>query len=123
VLDPPHKHGAQNDGSQDLIVCLSEEMPPPFNPSYSYNSLSSFLSLLASFAAKILTHHLYYPHKCSQKAMQDIMVLLPKIVNRLLEKKFGVVGWGIKAVPGLALWKCCLALLLSKIPTTMFAVR
>jgi hypothetical protein len=55
--------------------------------------------------------------------MEDVMLLVPKKVNGLLERKFGVIGWGIQAVPGLAIWKCFVALLLSQIPTVIFAVR
>lgn len=49
------------------------------------------------------------------------MILVPKKVNGLLEKKFGILGWGVQAVSGLALRKCVVAVLLSQIPTTIFA--
>jgi hypothetical protein len=55
--------------------------------------------------------------------MEEVMLLIPKKINGLLERKFGVIGWGIQAVPGLALWKCFVALFVSQVPTAIFAVR
>ena len=51
------------------------------------------------------------------------MLLIPKKVNGLLERKFGVVGWGIQAVPGLAVWKCFIVLLVSQVPPAIFAIK
>lgn len=79
--------------------------------------------LLKDFAAQTLKHHLINPHKCSNKDVEEIMLLVPKKVNGLLERKFGIVGWGVLAVPGLAIWKCFIALALSQIPPAIFAIR
>jgi hypothetical protein len=78
---------------------------------------------LKDFAAQTLKHHLTNPQKCSNKDIEEIMLLVPKKVNGLLERKFGVIGWGVLAVPGLAIWKCLTALALSQIPPAIFAIR
>ena len=51
------------------------------------------------------------------------MHLVPRKVNGMLKKEFGIVGWGVQAVPGLAMWKCAVALVLSQVPPMIFAVR
>ncbi|KAG4418360.1 hypothetical protein IFR04_008502 [Cadophora malorum] len=116
------KRGAETNGPQDLIVCLREDMPPKTDPNYRYLS-SEPVELLQKFATQTLRHDLRHPHKCNSKDIENIMHLVPKKVNGMLEKKFGAVGWGVQAVPGLALWKCAIPLLLSQVPPIIFAIR
>ncbi len=104
------------------MVCLKEELPPKSNTSYQYLD-SEPPGLLKDFAAQTLRHHLHYPHKCKKKDIEEVMLHVPRKVNGLLERRFGVIGWGVQAMPGLAMWKCFVALLVSQIPTTIFAIR
>jgi hypothetical protein len=71
-----------------------------------------------------IMHHFYHPSGCcGTEEIEDILCRVPKKVNGKLENKIHAVGYGLQAVPGVALWKVLVALAFLHVGPLIFAVR
>jgi len=68
-------------------------------------------------------HYFHHQSDCGSEEIEDILSRVPKKVNGKLENKNHAVGYGMQAVPGLALWKVLIALALIHIGPLIFAGR
>lgn len=68
-------------------------------------------------------HHLGNSSCCCEDDIQDTLERIPKKINGRLENKKHAEGYGILALPGLAMWKVFLALALVHVGPLIFLGR
>jgi len=68
-------------------------------------------------------HYFHDSSCCGTEDIEAILSRVPKKTNGKLENKTHAVGYGILAIPGLALWKVFIALVLVHIGPFIFACR
>jgi hypothetical protein len=68
-------------------------------------------------------HHFHNPGSCGTQDIEDVIKRIPRKLNGRLEKKYGVLGYGMHALPGWAVWKLMVALFVSQIGPSVFCIR
>lgn len=70
-----------------------------------------------------LVHGFHDPRGCTAQDMEDIITRIPKKTNGRLKKEYGTLGYGMHAVPGWAVWKLMVALLLTQLGPSVFVIK
>ena len=55
--------------------------------------------------------------------MYDILTRIPKKTNGRLKHEYGALGYGMHAVPGWAVWKLMVALIISQLGSAIFVIK
>lgn len=55
--------------------------------------------------------------------MQDIITRIPKKTNGRLKREYGALGYGMHAVPGWAVWKLMVVLVVSQAGPAVFMIK
>lgn len=68
-------------------------------------------------------HSFHNPGGCCAQDIEDIISRIPKKINGRLVKGYGVLGYGMHALPGWAFWKLMVAFFLTQIGPSIFFIK